>query len=338
MTLHTLDFKSKFAFTVMLCYFVPIVFFAFFVIDALPAAIGFWTLAIGWFLLAAGTLLVFISALFYEKELLHVSPPSQDLEEENHSLKQLLQDSKRKKEIDPTQDADSKKKIAELGTELESARAQSLDLLQNKEKTIAELQQLLAKHKRVHEDKDVILSKLQTKIAELTYEIKTLVQYSPDEDKISRAPLTADESSVFLSRCIDIAQQHTGAWSFNPRTNRSNEHSIDSYALDQRRLYQALSREKGGLIFLFSPKEDKVLYVNQSAKPLLNLSPENFIQDFSKLTEQSKQQFDEALSKLPSIQQTRITLEMKGAVPLPCQLGLVSSGLFKNHVIGVISF
>ena len=236
--------KSRFALLTCLSYLVPLLFFALFLLNALPVTVGFWTLSVGWFLMAGGTLLVFIAALQYEQDLLQKSPADPNLLEEVAHLRQQLQESKRKsKEADP----DLKNKLSDLSKELENARSQGITLLQDKEKLIAELQNTVTRQKKLIDDKEIILSRFQNKITELTYEIKSLV-LTPTEESVSLAkPPVLQESSILLKRCITLAQQHTGAWSFNPRVGRGTDLSIDSYALDQRRFYQALSREKGAL-------------------------------------------------------------------------------------------
>lgn len=333
--MRTLDFKSRFAFVTAISYFLPIFFFALSLFNSLPTAIGFWTLAIGWFLIAGGTLLVFINALYYEKEVRTHYPQEPTLAEENHALKQQLLDNRRKTKDDPGIDP---KKLTELTKELENARSQGLQLLKDKEKLVAELQNTIAKQKKLIEDKDVILSKFQSKITEMTYEIKSLVQTSPENEPLSHAkPLVLQESSILLRRCIALAQQHTGAWSFNPNMGRDGNLSIDSYTLDQRRYYHALNREKGGMIFLYSPKEEKILYVNQAVKNLLNITPETFTQDFNRMIE-SRQPFEEAIKKLPQAGATQLTLQFKSQPALPCYLDLIPTGLFKNHVVGVVLF
>ena len=317
--------KSRFALLTTLSYLVPLLFFALFLFNSLPTAIGFWTLSIGWFLMACGTLLIFIAALQYENELLQKNPGDPDLLEEVTLLRQQLQESKRKpKDCDP----DLKSKLSDLTLELENARKQGLDHLQDKEKLVAELQNTITRQKKMIEEKEIILSKFQNKITELTYEIKSLV-LSPSEESISLSkPNALQESSIILKRCITLAQQHTGAWSFNPRMSRGSDLSIDSYALDQRRFYQALSREKGGVIFLYSPKEEKVLYVSQSVKSLLNIAPESFIQDFPRWVDSK---FTEAVKSLATTQQTQVNLKQ-----YPCQLGIIPTGLFKNHILGIV--
>ena len=68
-------------------------------------------------------------------------------------------------------------------------------------------------------------------------------------------------------------------------------------------------------------------------KNLLNITPETFIQEFPRLVDT---QFTHALKELATLQQTQITLNPK-THPLPCQLGLIPTGLFKNHILGIVS-
>lgn len=323
--------KSRFAVLTSLAYFGPLLFFSLFLFHYLPASVGFWTLSFGWFLVACGTLIVFVAALYYENDLKGRAIVDPKLSEEITALKNQLYEAKKR---DPGQDPDLKKRLSDVTAELENARTVGLSLLQEKERLIADLQNTVAKQKKILEEKEALISKFQNKVAELTYEIKAHVSH-PEEEQISLSkPLSLQESSLLLKRCITLAQQHTGAWSFNPGMNRSKDLSIDSYALDQRRFFQTLSREKGGLIFIYSPKEEKILYVHPSIKTVLNLSPETFVQEFPKLIDI---RFAEVVKKLPTTLQAQIALKMKTQL-FNCHLGIIPTGLFKNHVVGTIAY
>jgi hypothetical protein len=72
--------------------------------------------------------------------------------------------------------------------------------------------------------------------------------------------------------------------------------------------------------------------VNQAVKQLFNLTPESFMQEFPKYIDQK---FPDTIKHLATTQQAQMTFHLKNQA-IPCQLGAIPTGLFKNHILGII--
>ncbi len=170
--------------------------------------------------------------------------------------------------------------------------------------------------------------------------------YSPEtarqaaESKELRRNLSNQEAYMQMKRCVDIAQKMTGASHFGSST-MMRDFSVDSYALEQRRLFDSLQSENTGLVLVYSQREDKVLFANQQTKTLLGWGADKFVQDFPSLIQSSSQEWRKALNSLGNHPETQVKLLVKTKAgqdqPLNCQLGLIPTGIFKNHVVGVLS-
>lgn len=218
--------------------------------------------------------------------------------------------------------------------------------------------------------------KLDQKIKDLTYEIKTLLQIADmsatllneepaagesgnnvnetathyqtntealdqvEEEEEFGLVQTPDEAKGLLKRCIDIAQKITGSHHFSAHKSRFGELALDNYALDLRRLCDNLRSENQSTVFVFSPKENKLLFINNQVRELLGWSPEKFLQDFDYIVQEGMFEWKNSLSHLNSFNQSQTRFVMRTNsgkdLLLHCQLGLIPTGIFRNNVIGVL--
>lgn len=268
--------------------------------------------------------------------------------------------------------------LEQLRQELVIYQQTSREQIKQKDVLLAEYAQTVNDLRGTMEKKQQQIVKLESSVRDLTYEVKTLLQLSDidlpakdpvsasvphnlpiEESPIPRPPYGLDntkshkeplsikdrqlhshqEASFQLKRCIDIAQKLTGASHFGI-SSRFRDLSIDSYALEQRRLFDSLHSENSSLVLVYSQKDDKLLFVNNHSKNLLGWSPEKFIQDFPDLIQTSLGDWKKALSSLSTTPETQIRLLIKTRSgqeqPIQCHLGVIPTGIFKNHVIGVL--
>lgn len=235
--------------------------------------------------------------------------------------------------------------------------------IEQKGDLIADYQQTMSEQKALIENKQHQIGQLESKVQDLTYEIKTLLQLAelgnlPNDYTPSRSAYTdatpnaeedipvipenhvrsADEAVVQLKRCIDIAQKITGSQQF---TSQATPRMIgeNHYAMDYRRLFDNLRAENGATVFFYSQKDNKMLFVNNQCKNLLGWTPEKFVQNFSEINLQNDE-WKNALSHLlvhPDAK-TNLMMKSKSGQDLPVQgvLGTIPTGLFKHNVIGVL--
>lgn len=235
--------------------------------------------------------------------------------------------------------------------------------------------QLQEAHQTIN-DQNALLEKrlkqvttLENTARDLKYELKTLIDLTdriddleeeeetpasipppavePQPAAVSRSVPRTDATSSHpvdaltqLKRCIDIAQKLTGARHLAGHTPRFQDMSVEGYALDLRRLCDSLRSETLSMILLYSQKEDKLLFVNNQVKDLVGWTPEKFVQDFSNLMIEGKDGWQTAVRRLAPTTPNEVIIGVKTRTGesrrLHCHLGIIPTGIFKTHIVGVI--
>lgn len=251
----------------------------------------------------------------------------------------------------------------------------SEEQLNQKSLLIQSLQQRLSELQHDLDTRNDKISQFESKIRDLSYEIKTLLQlneceikdaekskkispidnsrgfvvkepihqYSSEEENspiVEMKVHDADEAMLLLKRCIDIAQKLAGANYYGSDAGRSREASPQSYAIDLRRLFDSLRSENASMVLVYSPKEDKLLFVNNQSRTVLGWSSEKFIQDFQSIIQKGTVEWKNALVQVSSHYETQTKVLMKTKtgheIPVQCLLGMIPMGLFKGYIIGIL--
>ena len=226
---------------------------------------------------------------------------------------------------------------------------------------LREHQQTIKEQRETIEEKQQQILQLEGKTRDLNYEIKALLESSDNSSHstivrfpheyhpvtsevgnyVSEKPIsTPEEASKQLRRCLDIAQKITGASYYNGRSSRLRDIPIFNNALDMRSLFDSLRSENFAPIIVYSQKENKLLFVNNMIKNVLGWNTDKFEQNFHQLFVDGGEAWKQALSSLSfkNETQTTVTMEAKSGegVSLKCQLGLIPTGSFRHHVIGIL--
>jgi hypothetical protein len=172
------------------------------------------------------------------------------------------------------------------------------------------------------------------------FKLPQTATFTPPYPLPSAEGSTEHDTSSLLKRYIDIAQKLTGASHFGGEESRFRSLTANSYALELRRLCDSLHMERIGIILLYSQKEDKLLFASNQTKELLGWSSDKFIQDFQSLIQEGSADWKHALLQLASRNETQVRMQIKvksgASLSIQCQLGIIPTGIFKGHVIGVI--
>lgn len=309
---------------------------------------------------AAGSLLMFMLLRQWEQSL---QQPIEALNEEP-----ITHAPSNEEEIKNLQ-AELDKKTEELQRFYDNAerfaayKGASEDEIRKKEALLNEFQETITRQRDVLKKRQEQVTELEGKIHDLNSEVNTLldvvkiVETTPEIPhsgmqlketagiyQVAPPPLSvvtsSGEADLQLRRCMDIAGKITGANHFEAANSRFREWHIDNYALDLRRLFDNLRGESSSTIFVFSQKDNRLLFVNNQAKHLLGWSPEKFVQNFSEIIAESLQEWNRGISRLANQPETTAQITMKNKagqdVPVNCHLGMITSGLFRNHIIGVV--
>lgn len=240
--------------------------------------------------------------------------------------------------------------------------------LKQKSLQITHLQQVIEEQRIELEKRQESIQTLDTKVQDLTYEIKTLlylnetepvhfkfqeskkvdIQPSPfvDQDDeslnfISESQVRSSiEASALLKRCINAAQKLMGTPYYGNESSRYWEPSLPHYTIDQRRLFDILRHESRALVFVHSQRDDRLLFANNQCKNILGWSPEKFAQDFFLLFQDGLDGWKRAIQTLSSTTESQIRVLIKSKqgqeILMYCHLGNIQEGLFKNHIIGIL--
>lgn len=238
------------------------------------------------------------------------------------------------------------------------------DLAEQKITQLISTQQVIQDQQNAIDKKHQLINQLETKVSDLNYEIKTLIQVTeyPETSKIAEpsqsvideemeldSPIdilpqvekmihTAEEATTQLKRCINIAQKITRPSYYGDPNSRFL--SLDNHALDLRHLFDNLRSEHNSTILFFSQKENRLLFINNQIKHILGWSPEKMIQNFEDITQPSLQEWRKGITQLNSTNEARINLLLKSKmgqeINVQAILGIVPTGLFRNHVMGVL--
>lgn len=303
----------------------------------------------------------------YQKDLENAKCRNEELLRVQEASEKEIQNIRLEKEhyLNELEDLDKEFQSYKVSSEeaIDTERSQ----LQEAMKTIAELRQSVDVKQRQNET-------LDQKIRDLTYEIKTLLQIADmsslsgsdnqiessggstiseaaheyqvdiDEEQDGEGDVhhlqDPDAAKAQLKRCIDIAQKITGSQHFSTHKSRFGDFALDSYALDLRRLCDSLRSETNNTVFVYSPKERRLLFINNQVRDLLGWTPDKFVQDFDHIVQEGMFEWNNSVSQLNTFNQsqTRFVMKTKSGKDLliHCQLGLIPTGVFKSNVIGVL--
>lgn len=231
-----------------------------------------------------------------------------------------------------------------------------------------EHQQTINEQRDMLEKKQLQIVQLEGQVRDLHYEIKTLMDVE-ERQSIIRFPLdrfaknelgeiapliereedippslssiqTPEEASQQLRRCLDIAQKITGGQYMHNRPSRLKDLPVESTALEMRRLFDNLRSENQATILLYSPRENKLLFVNNPIKSLLGWPPEKFVHQFQELLSDGGESWKQSISQLAFKNEAQASLWIIARsgqrVSLNCHLGLIPTGCFRHFVLGVL--
>ena len=268
------------------------------------------------------------------------------------------------------------KQIEDMIRDLSLQKSTAHDQIQQKEVLLGEYQHTITEQRAVIEKKQQLIAQLESKVQDLNYEIKTLLQVSQTEPMHLNSPLPPvapqgmllqetlsayqaeqsqpaeedfpalnnmvhhpDDAAILLKRCVDIAQKITGA-GYAGGASRFLDMPRDNYALDLRRLFDSLRLENSSTVIIYSQKENKLLFVNNQAKNLLGWSPDKFVQNFQDIVKDGFEDWKNGITELSAKPESHARLLMRTKagqdILVHCQMATIPTGIFRNHVVGVL--
>ncbi len=242
---------------------------------------------------------------------------------------------------------DLRKEYHRLEEDHTHAHKEHRKALEHKESLNGEYQRTIAEQRNILEKKQHYIAKLEGKVRDLMYEIRSLLQLekSPPVQSVAQIPppessATPFDLSLQMQRFIEKAENQMGMEHLGGTSPRFLDPS-DSYEVDRRRLIDSFRDETDGIVYILSITERRFIFVNQQVKVLLGWSPEKFMKEFPRLVVSGYEEWRGAIKSIGSTQgsQTQIAIQGKSGEKkeFACTMGRVSKGPFTNHVIGILS-
>jgi UPF0242 C-terminal PAS-like domain/Uncharacterised protein family (UPF0242) N-terminus len=353
---------------ILCCYLAPVL--------GLSAYSGDWNLlSFGFLLTACGSLMLYWMIVNREAKLNdNGNQPAEDKDkvdrEEYDSAKRSLEEALQAQtrllsEIEVLTEEISKQSLTnreitfhseKMQMELDQTKRTAKHQLELQQNQIRELQEIVAEQKAFSEKKQHQMLQLETKVGDLTHEIKTLLQSeetadhpdpviekkppSPQLEVTQQKPIDdLQEASRQLRFYLDIAQKIKGSQRFGSQIYSFLDSPADSFSLDLRRLCDRLRSEAQSSILLYSPKDNHLLFASNQIKFLTGWSPDKFVQNFSEILDENEWKHSVSNLAMTNEVQTKLHLKTKSSQDLTinAHLGMIPNGIFRNHVIAVLA-
>ncbi len=316
----------------------------------LPNTLSWPLLSTGLFFTFLISLLSFLIAFQLEKieetpkklkvKKVELPPKKEDPKEFENELSRLQEEALEEKNL-----------RIQMMDELNASKQLFEEELRQKQVMIEEYLKTITDQRGIIEKKQKLLEQNESKVQDLTYEIKTLLQLAetatfvkaPEETRpkeVFKTVKGSDAASNQLKRCLDLAIKLNGVQQFTNPSSRFKDLHVDNFALDQRRLFDSLQSEHASPVLLFSQNEKKLTFANEEVRQMLGWSPEKFVQHFPDLVQEGYEEWQKKSLQLKSGEQDDVPLVMRTKSGLEslvyCRLGCIPTGTFKGHVINIL--
>jgi hypothetical protein len=259
-----------------------------------------------------------------------------------------------------------KEEIEEKVSKLQKQEGRFLGEQNRKDSLLKEYKTTIAQQREIIEKKQNYNSKLEVKVADLSYEIKALLQledFHHSELKPS-LPHSALPNSEFDHYNIDslyetiqgtekdssnfdafslLDKYAVLAQNFKPsETFRSPRSSLSSsrFHLDLRHLYDILEREEQFILFVYSLLEQKIIFTNKKSKQILAYSPDSFSHNFKELIQKGRSGWENAINQIDTEEKQNLRLIIKSQsqedILFHCYLEKIPKGIFNSFCLGLL--
>jgi hypothetical protein len=256
---------------------------------------------------------------------------------------------------------DLRKEYARLEEEFSLYRSEEQKKEQHHQVVLRDYQKTIQEQRTILQKKQVYVEQLEAKVKELMYEIRSLLQIgessssslSPieisDPQEMTAYYLGKKNQALFdleahLDHYVEVAETFTGAEHLGFLTGTGPkfiDSSMNSYAIDQRRLFDTFKEEGEVILVVYSMIEKKILFTNPYVKSVVGWSSEKFSQEFSKfLSVEGLRIWEEATKTLEEKEgvKTAFNLMPKQGkeISMTCGIKKVKKGPFQNLAIGLL--
>ncbi|ANH78558.1 hypothetical protein [Candidatus Chlamydia sanziniae] len=254
------------------------------------------------------------------------------LKEENQCLQlqldSLLQDCKEKSE-----------ESQHLGSELAETLAYQQALNDEYQATFEEQRSMLDR-------RQAYIGKLESKVQELMYEIRNLLQLEsdvaenlPSQAMFSLAKDLPTQLSNELKKIAFKAENIEAASSLTASRYLRTDSNIHNYSLECRQLFDSLREENLGMLFIYAPQSQRAVFANSLFKTWTGCGVEDFFKmDSDIVVSGLKQWISDLHSHLLEGRFGKVVVKTKLHGPLSFYycLTALNKGPLHHHVLGVL--
>jgi len=245
-----------------------------------------------------------------------------------------------------------------LRTQLEQAQGQGQHQLLQKQAELDDLSKSVQDQRQLIQKKQLRIARLENKVRDLDYEVKTLLQLddlrSPVEEEplppLPRTPLSSDsappvwegeakngtEASIQLHRLVASAQRLTGMAHLSGQLPR---YTAETSALDLRRLFDQL-QDDPNVVLAYSQSEGQLLFANGQVRHQLGWHPDRFIKEFFQIIQHGGNEWHRAAALLDQQGEARVKLALKHRdghdLFTDCVMSRISQGPFSGLILALI--
>lgn len=247
----------------------------------------------------------------------------------------------------PCEDSETLSKISKIEEEFALYQTQAQEEIDRKSVLLSEYQKTINEQRSVIEKKQLQISEFEEKIKDLNYDLNTLLELTEMDKPLQKTTPNnqfkqPEETPVhILHNAISAAEKIAGSTPFGQDLPRYRELPLQNNTLDLRRLFDTLQGETTSSLFVFSQKERRLLFVNHHITKLLGWSSEHFINHLPDIIEEGIREFSEALRTISGEKEIFLPLVMRkntgGSTLIHCTLGVIPTGIFRSHIIGVLT-
>lgn len=218
-----------------------------------------------------------------------------------------------------------------------------------------EYQQTIRSQRETLQRQEQQIHQLQGKVRDLSYEIKTLLLltgsgqgYHTSREELSsaelvRAPVkpvsSPGEAALLVRKWVESAEAMPVAPHLSGMGASFGELSAEGNALDLRRLFEAMRGEEEGVLFLYSPHEEKFLFIHPEIKKLVGWSEGKVMASFPDLICGGWKGWKRATTALKRGQSEEHILHWRTStgeeLALHSCLSPIERGIFRGQILGV---
>lgn len=256
---------------------------------------------------------------------------------------------------------DLRREYARLEEEMRLLKQEHRREIGHKESIAVDYQKTIQEQRSVLQKRQHYIGKLEAKVKELMFEIRSLLQIS-DKETSTLPPLDLSDQEELtayylgkktvplfdlekqIEHLVNLAENFQGASQFAAMHGGSAsffDSEFTGFTIDLRRLFELYKEESKAIVCVCSPKEKKILYANPVVKSLLGWAPEKFAsQTSSLLSAEGKELWEKVLKTTDERGGGRTAFKVgtkEGKeVALTCGVKRIEKGPFKGLAVAML--